>query len=634
MPHSKLTRVSVNKLKPPKLGQIDHFDELLPSFGLRISYSGSKSWFVITRINRKQKRITLGRYPAISLSDARNLAREAMELASRGLDYRQIREEERLANEQAGMDTFLSVAEEFMVKYVEPNLKGSTAKEYRRVLLGSDTVNLCKHPVSSIKRRDLIQHLDYVASRVSDAAADYHLRYLRKFFNWCVEREIIEAAPTDRMRQRSSAQKRDRVLDENEIKQVWHAFEREVGLFGDLFKLLLLTGQRRNEVAGMRIDELRDLDGDNPIWELPANRTKNKLPHLVPLTPQMVHLIKSKSVQNGFVFTTTGSTPVSGFSVAKKRIDKLINPKMKAWTLHDLRRTMITMMNEKMGIQPHIAESVVNHITGPAKAGVAGVYNKALYLDERRAALNKWSAYVEQLIASPEQVAKSELDEFREEITDLVKPVSDPMIVFKLMQNLEKAELRNRNATDFNEEMESYLDALFSVIDYLKNSPSAFKLAETFRRLIANLLDIRDDLRPDNEFPDKIKISATLNTNYRAGLVFVAAKMDYFRPVGRQLSDWTGLLLKEGKKRGIEPPPRVSGEKQSEVDRMIDWRKRLKRQDDFKDARELYWNLKRRLNNEIKLAEAFAGNLPPGDLEKFLLNVVWPRQRLKKVGNG
>ena len=92
-----------------------------------------------------------------------------------------------------------------------------------------------------------------------------------------------------------------------------------------LFQLILLTGQRRAEVAGMRFDELRGLDGDEPIWEIPAWRTKNKLPHIVPLTPNMVHLIKSQPNGNGFVFTTTGKTAVSGFSRAKNRVDQLLN---------------------------------------------------------------------------------------------------------------------------------------------------------------------------------------------------------------------------------------------------------------------------------------------------------------------
>ena len=155
----------------------------------------------------------------------------------------------------------------------------------------------------------------------------------------------------------------------------------------------------RAEVAGIRWSELRDLDGDGARWEIPAQRTKNKRGHVVPLAASARALVPGLPRVGDLVFTTTGDTPFSGFGRAKWRLDIRIAAlraadgllPMPPWILHDLRRTMVTLMNERLSVPPHIVEAVVNHVSGAAKAGIAGVDNRALYLDDRRAALEKWS---------------------------------------------------------------------------------------------------------------------------------------------------------------------------------------------------------------------------------------------------
>jgi integrase len=151
----------------------------------------------------------------------------------------------------------------------------------------------------------------------------------------------------------------------------------------------------------MRWDEIRDLGTDNAIWEIPRTRTKNHRSHLVPLVGPVVDILTSIPRTGPLVFSHTGTTSVSGFSKAKARIDQRIAEKLQStksaipnWTLHDLRRTMVTVMNERLGIAPHIVEAVVNHVSGTARAGVAGVYNRALYLSERRDALNRWAQLI------------------------------------------------------------------------------------------------------------------------------------------------------------------------------------------------------------------------------------------------
>jgi integrase len=202
------------------------------------------------------------------------------------------------------------------------------------------------------------------------------------------------------------------VLSQDEIRWFWQATEaadapRVLGApkpFKALLRLLLLTGQRLDEVAGMTREELRD-DGS---WHLPSARTKNKRAHVVPLSPLACDLIASMGDEDtGLVFTTNGRTPVSGWSRMKRRLDAAMLELAKQerggkvtippWRLHDLRRTAVTNIVE-LGVPPHVVELVVNHISGH-KAGVAGVYNKSEMLPERKAALERWAAHLEGLVS-------------------------------------------------------------------------------------------------------------------------------------------------------------------------------------------------------------------------------------------
>ena len=160
--------------------------------------------------------------------------------------------------------------------------------------------------------------------------------------------------------------------------------------FGALLKLLLLTGCRLNEVAGMRRSELSE---DLSTWTLPGERTKNHRPHVVPLPPMAREMIPAG--EGRFVFTTTGESPVSVGSKIKNRLDRAM--KIPPWRLHDLRRTAATGMAE-IGIAPHIVEAALNHISG-AKAGVAGTYNRAAFAAEKKAALERWASHVMGLVA-------------------------------------------------------------------------------------------------------------------------------------------------------------------------------------------------------------------------------------------
>ena len=403
MPQLKLTDAAVARIKPPEKGQAEFFDALLPSFGLRVSYSGTKAWFVMTRVDRKLIRMTLGRYPMLSLADARAKAREVIQCAASGVDPRRVEQDLRRKMDDEARTTFGMVAEQFMTKHVRSNLRPATAREYQRILFGQDTEAWRARPIASIEKRDVMAVIEAIEARGAESASIRSLAYLRKFFGWCADRDLIATPPTDRVRRPRAVQARERVLSQRELQLALRAFDEEGGAFGRLFRFVALTGQRRGEVAGMRWEELRDLKGEAPIWEMPGARTKNRRVHFVPLVPAAIRIIEAAPRTGQFVFTATGDRPVSGFSKSKTRIDQRVaniaasvgQPQPAHWTLHDLRRTMVTVMNEDLGIAPHVVEAVVNHVTGSAKTGVAGVYNRALYLTERWQALMAWAAYLE-----------------------------------------------------------------------------------------------------------------------------------------------------------------------------------------------------------------------------------------------
>jgi len=229
-----------------------------------------------------------------------------------------------------------------------------------------------------------------MVARGSGGAANNAYAAISKFFNWCASRDLITASPCIGVERPSKKNSRDRVLSDSETSAVWSAAS-EVGFpFGNIVQLLMLTAQRRGEVATMERDHI---DWDERIWHIPEELTKNSRPHAVPLSPYVLSIIEAVPMLHArFFFPARGSTTTcfSGFGRSKERLDKELS--IKPWILHDLRRTTATGM-AGLGIQPHIVERVLNHSTGQL-GGVAAVYNRFQYIDEMRDALEKWSEHV------------------------------------------------------------------------------------------------------------------------------------------------------------------------------------------------------------------------------------------------
>ena len=262
-------------------------------------------------------------------------------------------------------------------------------------------------PVTEIDGHDIHGLIDEVRQRgvpglerrsdgTTEALARVMFACLSKMFAWLAQHRRVEKNPCEGVHRPDAPEARDRVLTDAEIVKFWSAADAE--RFGQLLKLLLLTGCRLNEVAGMRRTELSD---DGATWNIPGERTKNHRPHVVSLAPLAREMIATGD--GDLVFTTTGDSPVSGWSKLKKRLDKAM--KVPPWRLHDLRRTAATGM-AGLGTPPHIVEATLNHVSG-AKAGVAGTYNRAAYAPEKKAALELWASHIEGLVVPLRGRAKS-----------------------------------------------------------------------------------------------------------------------------------------------------------------------------------------------------------------------------------
>ena len=395
----KLTEATVANAKPPTVGKLMLWDALLPGFGLRITDKGSKSWVVMYRLGGREaarQRLTLGKYPALSLAKARDEARSALGDAAKGMMPALARKK------QEPLETFAAVADEFVERYAKQHNR--SWRETERILQRYVVPAWGSRPIGDLTRQDVIKLLDGFVDRGAPVMAKQTHSTIRKMFNWAVNRGVISASPCLRLSAPAKAKDRDRVLSDEELADVWRGSERLGWPFGPVIKLLVLTGQRRQEVASMR---WADVNFDRALWTLPREMTKADRVHEVPLSTEALAVLRAlPRMHSELVFTTNGRGPVANFSVAKLRLDNAVTvdrarrgaPPVADYHLHDLRRTLASGL-ARLGIAPHVIEKILNHQSGVI-SGVAAVYNRHAYLDEKHQALEAWSRHVLNLIAS------------------------------------------------------------------------------------------------------------------------------------------------------------------------------------------------------------------------------------------
>jgi integrase len=271
--------------------------------------------------------------------------------------------------------TMAAMADEFVERYAKP--RNRSWPEYQRILDQYVKPRLGNRPIHELTRRDVVGLLDHVADYNGPVMADHVLAVLRKLCNWHAARDDDFRSPIvmgmARTRPRELA--RDRILTDDEIRAIWKVLDSAKYPFAPLVKLMFFTAQRRQEVTEARREEIQD-----DLWTIPAARYKTKRANVVPLPDAASAIIAELPRLGEFLFTTTGRTPFSGFSKAKAHLDEASG--VMNWTLHDIRRTARTLM-VRIGIRPDIAERVLGH----AIPGVAGVYDRHDYIEEKRSAL-------------------------------------------------------------------------------------------------------------------------------------------------------------------------------------------------------------------------------------------------------
>ena len=383
---ASLTDIEIRKAKPVDGRQIELWDGKIKGLGLRISPKGTKSFVLLYRMDGRQRRLTLGRYPSLKLSDARKLAGNALHDISFGKDPVVAKKQARKGVEEFNFD---AIAAFFIENYARRKTKSWAETE--RILKKEYISRWGKRDIRTIKRSDVNAILDGILQNGKPTMANRALAAVRRLFNWAVERGYIKEAPTASIKAPARENSRDRVLTDEELQAVWSGADVISYPYGEIVKLLILTGQRLGEVRGMRWDEI---DFRESVWSISSERTKAGRAHEVPLVKEALEIIDNlPRLHEELLFPArkhgTGN-PVSGMSKWKAHLDRITG--VDDWRIHDLRRTVATGM-ARSGVPPHVVERILNHRTGTFR-GVAGVYNRFGYLPEMREALELWSAHV------------------------------------------------------------------------------------------------------------------------------------------------------------------------------------------------------------------------------------------------
>jgi integrase len=383
MPTTRFTKATVEKLIATKADGL-HFDETHPGFGLRTYASGAPAtWFVKYSAGGRQRRMTLGIATATNADAMRDLAETTRAKAKLGTDTLA---EQRAERAKPREKTLGDLVEPYLRHYAEHTRKRShyIAGLYLR---GAYWKALHKRPIGEITRRDIVPIVDEMKEARGAVTADRAKTVLSSLYGWALDKGYVDANPCADIRNRAPGGGRDRVLSSDELVEVWKACE-DLGLFGKAVRLLMLTGARKTEICGLRWPEVRL---DERLLDLPAERVKTNLPHLICLSDQALAILNTVPAIAGepHLFRTFSAT----------RYMEELRGKLKDmphFTLHDMRRSFSTHANELGLAPPHVIESALGHVIG---GKIARTYNKAQYLPERRKLMDLWGNHVSTLVS-------------------------------------------------------------------------------------------------------------------------------------------------------------------------------------------------------------------------------------------
>lgn len=402
----KLTNTSVLGLTSPAGQETSaiYWDAELTGFGVRVSPKGKAVFFVQYRDKLgKQAKQSIGEVGIVKADKARDEARTALSRVQLGGNPQR----ELQAKRQG--DKVIDLIEAYL-KPAKARLKPRSYAEAERALMKA-AKPLHHHKAESVKRREVTDLLGKIAATSGPFAANRTRANLSAMWTWALKAGRVEGAnPVAFTNVAAREVARDRVLTDDEIALIWcctdtgHDHDRIV-------RLLMLTAARREEVGAMQWSEVgQSTDTPSATWTLPAERAKNGLSHEVHLTPLAVEQLPKAREGRPAVFGRADgqATGFSGWSKCKASLDARMQAKLLKdggvalgpWRLHDLRRTFSTWANEN-GVEPHVVEAVLNHVSGVARRGVAGVYNRATYRTQKAAALSAWEVHIRRLASLP-----------------------------------------------------------------------------------------------------------------------------------------------------------------------------------------------------------------------------------------
>jgi integrase len=426
MPTVKFTARTCETLRP-SAQLIDYFDEDTPGLHLRVSPSGVKAWSFVYRSNRRQRRLKLGRYPAVGLKDARSKVLRAKAQIADDIDPALVRAEAR------DMDTFGGVVASYLERHAKKFKK--SWKEDERIL-NKDVLPHWRHlPAKEITRRLVRDVVERVADRGAPIAANRTLAVVSRVLSYAVQRDIVESNPAYRVAKPGAERSRERVLTDAELRELWAALgetdrfdasgrriARLNPTLNDAFRVRILTAQRGGEVFRMR---WQDIDLEIGWWEIPADFTKNGEIHRVPLTPPAAAILKARHSiarpgaewvfehvrpskiegrdfgnvsargKKAAAFLSGGDEHLRNRRALSRRRTALLPGLSFAFQGHDLRRTAATGM-ARAGVRRDDVSKVLNHVDRGARA--TAVYDRYEYDDEKRAALTAWAGLLDRIL--------------------------------------------------------------------------------------------------------------------------------------------------------------------------------------------------------------------------------------------
>ena len=375
----RLSDLAIKNLKAPAKGQTTYHDQSLTGFGVRVSQGGTKTFTLMHGFDRRLT--TIGRYPIISLAQARDKARKILARKTLGIEN------------AAPTLSFTQTFDLFTQTYGKEN-RDRTRKETARLVNKHLMPRLRARAIGDITTQEVAAILDKLLPKPGTANHVYAVA--RLLFRWAARRRLIDRSPIDGLPPPSKPVFRDRVLTQEELLTVFRAAQ-DGSTFGNIIQLLILTGQRKSQIANLRREYI---DEDAGLITWPPGTMKGNRRHSIPLSATVAELLTNLP-KEGYLFPARDrDTPFNGFSKCKGAFDKRFDD-VQPYVIHDLRRTFASGMQE-LGVRIEVTEKLLNHTSG-SFAGIVSVYQRHSYLPEMRAAVQKWEDHLQALLSTTEE---------------------------------------------------------------------------------------------------------------------------------------------------------------------------------------------------------------------------------------